>query len=467
MLTIILLGCVVFTQFYWLRRMYDENAERLQLAANRALNESLDKMVTYQIDIIEDKDSNEAEQMKIRSKVEYINAKDTIIEYQEKIRIVEGDTTYNTTLNISFLKDRSVSFHEDFRSIVFYLFPPDFGTLDSIFSEQLHLEYPLVNTGIELYNLSGDTVLHAFSVDSILFGANDLRTRLLPFDKFSYQQIRGVVVSPQRTLFAKTSFALMLSLLFFALSLACVSYLMNIIFKQKRYSQSITDYIHHVSHQLKAPISVALNTLRFLDTDKGKDNQPARHRLVELSEQSLQKLTAMMESLLFMSVQEHSHIQLKIESFDLPAAIIRLAEEAGFRADKKAHVVMDNQLQDNIVCADRLHLCDAVSNLIDNAVKYSGDEVNIVIRISDDMEHVCITVKDDGIGIAPEYVGHIFEKFFRVEQSGVSVKGFGLGLSYVQAVCNAHGGIVSVVSNVGVGSKFVMTIPKTPHHQIV
>jgi len=454
-LTCTLLGCVFATQLYWLHRMYIINIVQLEIFANRVFGEAINMEFTKRISSLQNWEpfKDEKNRQVFIDALETVNKMDTII----KVESIVNDSVYNIHLNYVFT-DSTANWHERSVNIINHLIPPNYEQLDSIFAKLLHQEYPDVHSAIELTNLSGDTLIRTVSSGNVAIGRNELRTSLRPYDMYANTGIRGVIVSPQKVLLARTTFALVLSILFVGLTLACTGYLMHVIFKQNRYTQTVNDYIHHLTHQLKAPISVALTTLRFLDTDNS-DNSQARHRLVELSEQSLAKLTSMIESLLFMSVQEQSHLRLNVEPFDLPAAICRLAGEAELNAGKEAHIVVDNQLPDCMVTADRLHLCDAVNNLIDNAIKYSGNPVDIHIRLNAKPGYICISVKDNGIGIAPEHVGRIFDKFYRIDQPQTnSVKGFGLGLSYVQAVCRAHSGHVEVISKTGQGSEFTITI---------
>jgi signal transduction histidine kinase len=451
LLTCILLGGVVATQLYWLRRVYDMNLMQLEVYANRIFDEAIEAEFYQRAYSDETSFESEEEKQALYHAMEKVNAKDTIVRVELKDKGVSLDFNFNYADSVANWQDAVVN-------AINHLIPPNCERIDSLFSKLLRHDYADIQTAVELTNLTGDTVLRVVSVDSITIGRNDLRTSVRSFDTFDNVGIRGVVISPQRALLARTTFALVLSLLFVALALGCTGYLMMVIFRQNRYNQTVNDYIHHITHQLKAPISVALTTLRFLDADKGNNSQ-ARHRLVELSEQSLAKLTSMVESLLFMSVQEQSHLRLNVEPFDLPAAINRLAEEAELRAEKEVHIRVDNQLSDNMVTADRLHLCDAVSNLIDNAIKYSGDRIGIMIHLYTIPGLTCISVKDNGIGIAPEHIGRIFDKFYRVDQpQAEAIKGFGLGLSYVQAVCRAHGGHVDVKSTKGQGSEFIISI---------
>lgn len=113
--------------------------------------------------------------------------------------------------------------------------------------------------------------------------------------------------------------------------------------------------------------------------------------------------------------------------------------------------------------ADRLHLVNLLYNLIDNAIKYSGEKPSIEIRSFNNNQEFCVSVSDNGMGISEDSQRRIFHKFYRVPTGNVhNVKGFGLGLYYVKLVADAHGGKVSVESKIGTGSTFTVQIPLAP-----
>src|SRR5690606_33997906 len=131
------------------------------------------------------------------------------------------------------------------------------------------------------------------------------------------------------------------------------------------------------------------------------------------------------------------------------------------KAEKEVHFDLNNSLEDPIVRVDKLHFSNAINNLIDNAVKYSGEKVTIEIGLKKKGNHVLLSIKDNGLGVPAQYQQLIFDKFFRVPSGNIhNVKGFGLGLSYVKNIVEKHNGSIQVKSEPGKGTEFILSLPE-------
>jgi two-component system sensor histidine kinase SenX3 len=217
-----------------------------------------------------------------------------------------------------------------------------------------------------------------------------------------------------------------------------------------------TDFVANISHELKTPVG-ALSILA--DTIRDEDDLKVIHRLSSKMVKESNRMAKTIDDLL-----ELSRIELDGSVVPEPVSIFSVVAEsidrmAYFAAQAGIGIVSQLPEDDCVVKGDRLQLVSAVSNLIDNAVKYSekGDKVTVCVAPLE--ETVDISVSDEGIGIPQSDIDRIFERFYRVDRArSRGTGGTGLGLSIVRHVVNNHGGTVNVTSQEGEGSTFVLTL---------
>jgi two-component system phosphate regulon sensor histidine kinase PhoR len=173
------------------------------------------------------------------------------------------------------------------------------------------------------------------------------------------------------------------------------------------------------------------------------------------------RLSVLVESILQTAILDKGEFKLKLSELDIHEIINTAINNTHLLIEQREGTIVKqlNAVKTRIN-ADKVHLTNIVFNLIDNAIKYSKDKPEITITTENVENGINIYVKDNGIGISKENQKKIFEKFYRVPTGNVhNVKGFGLGLSYVQAVVNKHGGDISVQSEPGKGSTFKVFLP--------
>jgi len=177
-----------------------------------------------------------------------------------------------------------------------------------------------------------------------------------------------------------------------------------------------------------------------------------------------ERLRTQVERVLQLGSLDKDKLDLKREKVDMHQVALDIAEHFKLQA-KERGVVIDLELHAPAatVTGDRIHLSNALTNLVDNALKYGRVNGTIQIRSVSKGNELLLSVTDDGIGIRKEDLKHIFERFYRVHTGNVhDVKGFGLGLHYVKQIAQAHGGGVSVQSEFGKGSTFILSLPLSP-----
>ena len=231
--------------------------------------------------------------------------------------------------------------------------------------------------------------------------------------------------------------------------------------RQRKLADIKNEFISNITHELKTPIatvSVAIEALRSfnasLDPSKTKE-------YLDISANELQRLSLLVDKVLKLSMFEKKEIELRYEALDMKDLVNEVTSSMRLQFEKYQAQVSVRADEDTTLQGDRLHLVSVIFNLLDNALKYSADQPRINIDISTTPEKLVLTIADSGIGIPPDYINKVFEKFFRVPTGNLhNAKGYGLGLSYVAHVISRHKGTIKVESVEGDGSKFIVNLPR-------
>lgn len=244
------------------------------------------------------------------------------------------------------------------------------------------------------------------------------------------------------------------------LIIICFVYELRVIFTQRRLTQLRDDFSHALVHDMKTP----LGTIYMAVDQWGKGvldkNPELRSKFSDTAMAQVLNLQALVDKILTIAYLEQKKLILDPKIMDLSNMIQGLVDKFSIQAKKPVSFKIDIDLESTHIIADPVYLTNAVSNLIDNAIKYSGDSVAIDICCHSSDNQLFIEVSDNGFGISERDREKIFEKFERGAAVGrKGAKGFGLGLNYVKRVMNAHGGTVSLSSLKGQGSKFVLYMP--------
>ena len=168
-----------------------------------------------------------------------------------------------------------------------------------------------------------------------------------------------------------------------------------------------------------------------------------------------------MENILQTAVLDKGEFKLRLQEIDIHEIIDRVLSNVKLQVEKRdGQILVEKNTQEPVIHADRVHLTNVIYNLVDNDLKYSEEKPLIKVSTKKVPEGMQISVSDNGIGISKENQKKIFDTFYRVPTGNIhNVKGFGLGLSYVKAVIEKHRGTVSVESEIGKGSTFIIVIP--------
>ena len=214
-----------------------------------------------------------------------------------------------------------------------------------------------------------------------------------------------------------------------------------------------------MTHELKTPIAVAYAANDALLNFGADADGEKRTRYLRICQEQLARSGGLVEQILSLSMERRKTFRLHPETFPVADILAPLVEEHKLKADKPVRISVRLTPPGLTVTADRTHLTNIVSNLIDNAIKYSNGQAEVEIEGRKEGETIALTVQDHGIGIPKDKLAHVFDKFYRVPTGNLhEVKGYGLGLYYVKTMVERHGGTVEVESEPGGGSKFIIKL---------
>lgn len=305
--------------------------------------------------------------------------------------------------------------------------------------------------------------------DTVILGAVSHPVGYRPSEKaisFDYafnlhgDRIHRLWIEPIETLVLKQMTGILITSLIILVILSfSFGYLIRTLFRLKTLEEMKEDFTHNMTHELKTPIAVAYAAndalLNFNIGDKGK-----RRKYQRIIQDQLKQLGGLVEQILSMSMEQRKNFKLHKENIQIRELLAELTEQHKLKAGKTVEIQMNIIPEDLTVHADRTHLYNMVSNLIDNAIKYSPADAYISIHVAVIKARIEISVRDKGIGIPPDKLPDIFDKFYRIPTGNVhDVKGYGLGLYYVKTMAEQHGGNVVAESEVGKGSTFTIQLP--------
>ncbi len=240
-------------------------------------------------------------------------------------------------------------------------------------------------------------------------------------------------------------------------------YALYVIIKQRQLSEIQKNFINNLTHEFKTPISSIDLAAKVLSNPKIIEQPERLAEYVRIVEQQNKRLSAQVEKLLQMATIEKTKLHLNLQKIEMNSFITDSLQE--FRNGQKSRVYQvrfESKVERAMIDADPIHFSNLIFNILDNAMKYCSVEPDIMVRLQAVKNYYYLSIEDNGIGISKDYRKKIFNRFFRVPTGNVhDVKGFGLGLDYVQKIVQRHAWQIAVTGNSRKGTTFVLKIKKS------
>ncbi|MCA1756089.1 MAG: HAMP domain-containing histidine kinase [Bacteroidales bacterium] len=320
-----------------------------------------------------------------------------------------------------------------------------------------------INLNYEFGINEGNAIIYSTDNYSLHASSSKFLRQLFPNDPVP-GQYRLTLYFPgeDKYLFRQVGFTGFITI-FITLTLVFFSALnLIIITRQKRLSEIRSDFINNMTHELKTPVSTIYLASQMLSDTTIKNRETTIENISRILNDESVRLKYQVEKVLQASIFDRGNMNLKFCETDLHQLLGNIVENFSLIIGERNGTVQSNFRANNpVVMIDEDHFTNVISNLLDNAIKYSSDRPDLTISTTENNDKIIISVSDRGVGIRKEDIKRIFEKFYRVPTGNIhNVKGFGLGLCYVKKVIEGHGGIIDVTSQINRGTTFEIKLPK-------
>ena len=255
---------------------------------------------------------------------------------------------------------------------------------------------------------------------------------------------------------------------------------LNDVTANKQIEKLKDEFVSVVSHELRTPLTAIkgytqhlmrrlekrLRQKRLLAKPEELQKElPESYdlRSLQIVQSQSEHLERLVNDLLDLSRVQCGEMNLQYTNFHLADVLAECAQLAQVSAEEHT-ITLDIQVQDSKIVADKLRISQVIGNILDNAIRFSPQGRQVTIELKEQDNEYLVSITDQGIGVSPEYIDHIFERFYRVRNTASrQYSGIGLGLFVARAIVEAHGGRIWVSSNQGLGSTFSFTLPRAPH----
>ena len=304
----------------------------------------------------------------------------------------------------------------------------------------------------EIEQLNNDTIIQKYNFE-------EKKLPLCTFGNSTFlpqnQKLKLLFSNPVLLILKRSLVEIVLSLLLSLSIIFCLLYLLKTINRQKKIDEIKNDLISNITHEFKTPITTVATAIEGLRNFNDVNDAAKTKRYLDISSDQLKKLEIMVEKLLETASIDTDKLVLEKEAVNLISLLKNLVEKHKMICPQKA-ISFESEMEQLSFSADVFHLENAISNLIDNAVKYGGDVIAVTVDYA--KNQIQIKVQDNGMGIEKSQREKIFDKFYRIPKGNIhDVKGFGIGLFYSKKIIEKHDGKLEFIATEP--TTFKITLP--------
>ena len=420
---------ILLIQIFWMWNTYNINARQL----GKECNEILEKAIALELDKTNRCDS-------------FFESGDTIA----------SSNIYNPTLSLyDAIYKKS---HQDANT----------DTLTIIADSIIKAKKSPFRIAINKVNMKTGKVMEGKNINSNIFPfLEKVKTNILPVRLDNSVGFQMTITNGSIYIFRHNWVLLLISILISIVIILSIIDQINYINEQERVRLLREDFSYAMVHDMKSPLTSIIMGTKYLHSGVLEKKPEIKEKYFTIVEDEAQHLLALINRLLTISKLEHGKLNIQKTVVNLEPMIEDVTEKYKAKSTKPIHIA--TQLKVTTVAADEEYLKEAISNLIDNATKYSKEKINIRISTLEDNHYIYIKVYDEGIGISKSEQKSVFNRFERAaehEKNGNKTrKEFGIGLNYVFQVIHAHGGKISLKSEKDKWTEFTIALPKVSDKQ--
>ena len=322
---------------------------------------------------------------------------------------------------------------------------------------------------ITSYSLTGDQMM-SDKYYSLYSDSGNNKNYIFPlepptgssYENLAREEVLAVIVPHQKTIIWKEMIWFIIGAILFTLIITTAFFItIRTLLKQKKVSEIKSDFINNMTHEFKTPLATISLAVDALKNEKVKNNIEKTNYFTGIIKEENKRMNKQVETILQAALLDKQEVKLNLKKLSAHDLIVSALNNINLQVEEKqGKLEVNMEAEKDMIMADEVHFTNLVNNLLDNAVKYSKENLQIKLSTQNSGNQLRIKIEDNGIGMNKETLNRIFEKFYRAHTGNVhNVKGFGLGLSYVKTMVLAHHGNIKAESILGKGSTFIISLP--------